>query len=40
MCKSFNNDEQKIAQELDISFLGSSDTVVPIEVIENIVRKT
>ena len=34
MCKSFNNDEQKIAQELDISFLGSSDTVVPIEVIE------
>ena len=34
MCKSFNNDEQKIAQELDISFLGSSDTVVPVEVIE------
>lgn len=34
MCKSFNNDSQKIAQELDISFLGSSDTVVPIEVIE------
>ncbi|MDE5888895.1 MAG: hypothetical protein K2H20_02625, partial [Bacilli bacterium] len=35
MCKSFNNDTQKIAQELDISFLGSSDTVVPVEVIEN-----
>ena len=34
MCKSFNNDSRKIAQELDISFLGSSDTVVPIEVIE------
>lgn len=34
MCKSFNNDSQKIAQELDISFLGSSDTVVPVEVIE------
>lgn len=34
MCKSFNNDEQRIAQELDISFLGSSDTVVPVEVIE------
>ena len=34
MCKSFNNDSQKIAQELDISFLGSADTVVPVEVIE------
>lgn len=34
MCKSFNNDQQKIAQELDISFLGSSDTVVPVDVIE------
>ncbi len=34
MCKSFNNDSQKIAQELDISFLGSSDTVVPVDIIE------
>ena len=34
MCKSFNNDSQKIAQELDISFLGSADTVVPVDVIE------
>ena len=34
MCKSFNNDEQKIAQELQISFLGSSDNVVSPEVIE------
>ena len=34
MCKSFNNDSQKIAQELDISFLGSSDTVGPVDVIE------
>ena len=34
MCKSFNNDSQKIAQELNVSFLGSSDNVVPIEVIE------
>lgn len=34
MCKSFNNDEQKIAQELNVSFLGSSDNVVPSEVIE------
>lgn len=34
MCKSFNNDTQKIAQELDISFLGSADTVVPVDVIE------
>jgi hypothetical protein len=34
MCKSFNNDEQKIAQELDVSFLGSSDNVIPTSVIE------
>ena len=33
-CKSFNNDSQKIAQELLVSFLGSSDNVVPVEVIE------
>ena len=34
MCKSFNNDEQKIAQELLVSFLGSSDNVVSPETIE------
>ena len=34
MCKSFNNYSQKIAQELNVSFLGSSDNVVPVEVIE------
>ena len=34
MCKSFNNDEQMIAQELLVSFLGSSDNVVSPEVIE------
>lgn len=34
MCKSFNNDEQKIAQELLVSFLGSSDNVVSPDVIE------
>lgn len=34
MCKTFNWDEQKIAQELDVSFLGSSNNVVPVEVIE------
>lgn len=34
MCKSFNNDEQKIAQELDVSFMGSSDNVVPVGTIE------
>ena len=34
MCKTFNNDSQKIAQELLVSFLGSSDNVVPVEVIE------
>lgn len=34
MCKTFNNDEQRIAQELDVSFLGSSDNVIPTAVIE------
>ena len=34
MIKSFNNDSQKIAQELLVSFLGSSDNVVPVEIIE------
>ena len=34
MCKSFNNDEMKIAQELDVSFLGSSNNVVQPEVID------
>lgn len=33
-CKSFNNDEMKINQELNVSFLGSSDNVVPVETIE------
>lgn len=28
MCKQFNNDEMKIAQELDVSFMGSADNVV------------
>lgn len=34
MCKTFNNDSQKIAQELDVSFLGSSDNVIPVEVVD------
>lgn len=34
MCKSMNNDSQKIAQELLVSFLGSADNVVPIDTIE------
>lgn len=34
MCKSFNNDSQKIAQEILVSFLGSADNVVPVDVIE------
>lgn len=34
MCKSFNNDDRKIAQELLVSFLGSSDNVIAPEVIE------
>ena len=34
MCKQFNNDSQKIAQELDVSFLGSASNVVDPEFIE------
>lgn len=34
ICKSVNNDSRKIAQEILVSFLGSSDNVVPVEVIE------
>lgn len=34
MCQSFNNDRVKIAQELDVSFAGSSDNVVDPEYIE------
>ena len=34
MCKSFNNDEMKIAQELDVSFMGSADNVVGPQYIE------
>lgn len=34
MCKQFNNDSMKIAQELDVSFMGSSDNVIAPEFIE------
>ena len=34
MAKSFNNDSIKIAQELDVSFMGSADNVVAPEFIE------
>ena len=34
MCRSFNNDSMKIAQELDVSFMGSADNVVAPEFIE------
>lgn len=34
MCNKLNQDKQKIAQELDVSFLGSAGTVVDTEVIE------
>lgn len=33
MCNKFNNDKQKIAQELDVSFIGSSGTVVDSDII-------
>lgn len=38
-CKSFNNDELRINQELNVSFLGSSDNVVPVEAIEMQLKK-
>lgn len=34
MCQSFNNDSMKIAQELDVSFMGSANNVVAPEFIE------
>lgn len=34
MCKSFNNDSMKIAQELDVSFMGSANNVIAPEFIE------
>ena len=34
MCKQFNNDSMKIAQELDVSYMGSSDNVIAPEYIE------
>ena len=34
MCQQFNNDSQRIAQELDVSFLGSASNVVEPEFIE------
>ena len=34
MCQQFNNDTQKIAQELDVSFLGSASNVVEPEYVE------
>lgn len=34
MCKSFNNDSMKIAQELDVSFMGSANNVVDPQAIE------
>ena len=34
MCDRYNHDKQKIAQELDVSFLGSAGTVVDEEIIK------
>lgn len=34
MCNRYNHDKQKIAQELDVSFLGSAGTVVDDEIID------
>lgn len=34
MCQTFNNDSMKIAQELDVSFMGSANNVVPGQFIE------
>lgn len=38
MCERYNHDKQKIAQELDVSFLGSAGTVVDGEIIEEYER--
>lgn len=35
MCKSFNNDSMKIAQELDVSFQGSANNVVALNSLSN-----
>lgn len=35
MCNALNNDPIKIAQELDVSFVGSSNNVIDTEIIEN-----
>jgi hypothetical protein len=34
MCNRYNHDKQKIAQELDVSFVGSAGTVVDSDIIE------
>ena len=34
MCATFNHDQMLIDQELNVSFLGSSDNVVPVDTIE------
>lgn len=34
MCNKFNHDKQRIAQELDVSFIGSAGTVIDSEIIE------
>lgn len=34
ICNSFNNDRQKIAQEIEVSFLGSAGNVISPEIIE------
>ena len=39
MCKGLNNDPQKIAQELDVSFIGSGNNVVEHEIIEEYNKK-
>lgn len=39
-CKSFNNNTQLIAQELDVSFLGSDHNVLDVKIINEIEKKS
>ena len=38
-CRRYNNNAQKIAQELEVSFLGSDNNVIPVDVIDMHERK-
>ena len=39
MCNTMNNDPQKIAQELDVSFIGSANNIIDAELLEDLKKK-